>query len=80
MGSLIMLTVLCYLVVNHFPKSSQSHDSQTSKQFDYQIEHDYFHSLSDRNQIIPDHVWADRDRYADYQACIEQNGDKLGFK
>ena len=47
--------------------------------FDYQLENNYLHSTFDQKKSIPDHIWINRFRCANFQACIEQNGTDFGF-
>ena len=46
---------------------------------DYQLENNYFHSTFDQRKTIPDHIWVNRFRCADFQACIKQNSSAFGF-
>ena len=46
---------------------------------DSQLENEYLHSAFDFKKTIPDHIWVNWFRCADFQACIKQNGFAFGF-
>ena len=50
-----------------------------STSLDSQLENEHLHSTFDHRKNIQDHIWVNRFRCADFQACTKQNGYTFGF-